>query len=592
MGFWFERNQYEMCVVSLLWFLLLAQEVCVIARVTAKKHVAVVGGGWGGLGAAKALVESGKYKVTVLDALPDPTGNTPFLTPTGKPFEAGFRGFWKDYPNMYDLVENELGLGLENIFTPFTNSSFYSPFGLEATAPVFSDSPFNELPSPVGQIAASLQLFENLPLSDRASMVGLLYAMLDLYREGDATLERYDRMTAHELFLRMGVSSRLVEDFIKPTLLVGLFKPPTELSAAVTMELLYYYALAHQTSFDVRWIKGRSIAETIVAPLCNSLKKRFPDDIKFLGNARVQQICMNGGGDSGGDSHGEVSLVERLTYSTGTETHQLEVDGCILALGSKGLKAVMRNSPVLASRSPELCAAASMEGIDVISVRLWLDRVVSTRTPANVLSRFDDLRGAGGTFFMLDQLQDKHMLWGLEREEEEVEEGGGGGELGSVLACDFYNAGALLPLSDDALEDVLMTRLLPEAIPAFRECTVVDRFVLRAPGAVTWFSPGSFKKRPPLEVTGVPNLKCAGDWVKMGNREHGSKGLCQERAYVAGLQAANSLIEAEADERPGVPHTVLQVRDDEPQVKLGREVNRKLQDLFFKPFGLDSFWTR
>ena len=63
-------------------------------------------------------------------------------------------------------------------------------------------------------------------------------------------------MTAHELFVRFGLSKRLVDDFIRPTLLVGLFKPPEELSAAVTMELLYYYALAHQTSFDVRWIKG------------------------------------------------------------------------------------------------------------------------------------------------------------------------------------------------------------------------------------------------------------------------------------------------------------------------------------------------
>ena len=48
-------------------------------------HVAVVGGGWGGWGAAKALVENG-CKVTLLDAIPDPTGATPYLTPSGKPF--------------------------------------------------------------------------------------------------------------------------------------------------------------------------------------------------------------------------------------------------------------------------------------------------------------------------------------------------------------------------------------------------------------------------------------------------------------------------------------------------------------------------
>ena len=59
----------------------------------------------------------------------------------------------------------------------------------------------------------------------------------------------------HDRFIRFGLSKRLVEDFVTPTLLVGLFKPPEELSALVVMELLYYYALAHQDSFDVRWIR-------------------------------------------------------------------------------------------------------------------------------------------------------------------------------------------------------------------------------------------------------------------------------------------------------------------------------------------------
>lgn len=64
---------------------------------------------------------------------------------------------------------------------------------------------------------------------------------------------------------------------------------------------------------------------------------------------------------------------------------------------------------------------------------------------------------------------------------------------------------------------------------------VVDSYVQRYPGAVTWFSPGSFRSRPPLQ-TSIANIACAGDWVRMGDHEHGSKGLCQERAYVSGLQ--------------------------------------------------------
>ena len=50
-----------------------------------KKTFAVVGGGWGGWGAAKALCEADDVEVTLLDALPDPTGKTPFLSKTGKP---------------------------------------------------------------------------------------------------------------------------------------------------------------------------------------------------------------------------------------------------------------------------------------------------------------------------------------------------------------------------------------------------------------------------------------------------------------------------------------------------------------------------
>ena len=128
-----------------------------------------------------------------------------------------------------------------------------------------------QLPSPLGQVLATFPLFERIPLADRASMAGLLLATLDCMGGDEATQMAYDRMNAHQLFVKMGISPRLVQDFIRPTLLVGLFKPPEELSAAVSMELLYFYALAHQTSFDVRWIRSRSISELIISPLAERL---------------------------------------------------------------------------------------------------------------------------------------------------------------------------------------------------------------------------------------------------------------------------------------------------------------------------------
>jgi len=538
--------------------------------------------------------------VTLIDALPDPTGVTPYLSNTGKPVEAGTRGFWKDYPNINALCA-ELDIDENDVFSPYTNSSFYSPDGLEATAPVFSEvklplpklpgllgdlplpGPLADimskdsldvpmLPSPLGQIIATFPLFERIPLADRASMIGLLVATVDCFGGDESVQEAYDRMTAHDLFVKFNLSPRLVEDFIKPTLLVGLFKPPEELSALIVMELLYYYALAHQDSFDVRWIKNGTVSDSLIAPLATKLQDEY--DLTVLGGCRVGEISIDTNGHDG------KKMANKITYTKGDVSGDIhDVDGVVLALGCRGMESVVKASPQLA-KLPVFSKAASLKGIDVISVRLWLDKVVETRTPANVFSRFEALRGAGGTFFMLDQLQENNPdLWG----EDEPQ--------GSVVACDFYNAGALLSLSEDDIVQILMEELLPSAVPKFADAQVVDSWVGKYAGTVSWFSPGSYGLRPPLEGAGngvLPNVKCAGDWVLMGEREHGAKGLCQERAYVSGIEAANSLMKSIAaqGEVVNVPIQVLPVREDEEQFKLGMKLSQAVMQK------IPRFWVR
>ena len=533
---------------------------------TAGKSVVVIGAGWGGLAAAKSLCEAG-CSVTLIDAIDDPTGATPMRTESGKPFEPGTRGFWKDYPNI-EAMARELGISEDDAFTEFTPSAFWSPDGLEATAPVFGDS--LALPSPLGQVFATFDNFKRLPLADRASMVGLLYAMLDLNRD-EATFEAYDRLTAHELFIRMGLSKRLVDDFIRPTLLVGLFKPPEELSAAVVMELLYYYALAHQDSFDVRWIKTKSIAEVLIAPLCAELQKTY--GLEVIGGTFVKAVDV--------DEASKRATAVRWVNKKGEEGVIEDVDAVVMALGAKGMKSVVSNSPVLARVAPEFSAAASLGAIDVVAVRLWLDRFVQVEHPANVFSRFEELRGAGGTFFMLDQLQ----------KDSEVELWGGEEPKGSVIASDFYNGTAIACMSDEDIVKLLTEKLLPKAVHGVDGVRAVDFEVRRYPGAVSWFSPGSYPKRPPLE-TSIHNIVCAGDWVRMGEREHGAKGLCQERAYVCGLEAGNSLLRRGlVAGGAGAGHPVIPIRADEAQVVLGRALNKQFMDAV-SPFGLASPWIR
>ena len=176
----------------------------------------------------------------------------------------------------------------------------------------------------------------------------------------------------------------------------------------------------------------------------------------------------------------------------GAERRLDGLDAVVLALGAKGMRSVIGGSPDLAASAPELERAASLGGIDVVACRLWLDKYVPTREPANVFSRFDSLRGAGGTFFMLDQLQKRteRELWAGEEPQ------------GSVLACDFYGADRLIAeLPEDGDIVALLTEeLLPAAVPEFRGAKVLDAHVRRYPGAVSWFSPGTSvsKTKPAL----------------------------------------------------------------------------------------------
>ena len=517
---------------------------------TSPSHVVVIGAGWGGWGAAKALCEAG-VRVSLLDGMADPTGQTPMTTASGKPFEAGTRGFWRDYPNINALTDE---LALTDVFTAFTTSAFWSPQGLEATAPVFGEG--LQLPSPLGQAFATISNFKRLPVADRLSIAGLLLAMLDLNRNAEV-YNRYDAIDALSLFRQLKISERMIDEFLRPILLVGLFQPPEELSAAVTMELLYYYALAHQDSFDVRWIKSRSIAEHLFAPLSQRLCREH--QLQVLGGTVAARL-----NDSLGSKGNH--CVETRSLATGETGVIDDVDAVVLAVGAKGMGALMSASPECADKAPELLVAGSLGAIDVVSVRLWLDRPIHVADPANVLSRFGALRGAGATFFMLDQLQaeTQHELWGREPVQ------------GSVIASDFYNATAIAALSDQAIVDCLMLELLPVVQRDFGQVRVVDQEVRRYPGSVSLFSPGSFNKRPPLE-TSLASVVCAGDWVRMGEREFGAKGLCQERAYVCGLEAANSLLRRGIVQGvgPGAghEHRVLPIRPDEPQVVLGRALN-------------------
>lgn len=122
-----------------------------------KKKVVVVGGGWAGFGAADHLARQLGYDVTLLDASPSPGGLAAgWRTPQGRAVEAGIKGFWRDYPNIYRLLGELPGPWP---LTDWSTSGFWGRDGsLITQAPVFSKQ--QRLPTILGQFVHTFNLFE------------------------------------------------------------------------------------------------------------------------------------------------------------------------------------------------------------------------------------------------------------------------------------------------------------------------------------------------------------------------------------------------------------------------------------------------
>lgn len=94
-------------------------------------------------------------------------------------------------------------------------------------------------------------------------------------------------------------------------------------------------------------------------------------------------------------------------------------------------------------------------GTDCLATRLWFDKAVDIPYSANPVWGFD--KGVGMTFFDIGTIQSPAH----------------DDAPGSVVEVDYYHAGKLLGMSDDAIV-AKSYRNLCTMIPAFRSATVVD----------------------------------------------------------------------------------------------------------------------
>lgn len=495
-----------------------------------RKKVIVVGAGWAGLGATYHLAKQG-YDVTLLEAGSYPGGLVAgWKTPGGRSVEAGIHGFWYPYRNIFSLI-NELKI---NPFTSWTRSSQYSPAGLEVESPIFQDLP--QLPTPLGTFIYTQ--FKRLPLIDRLSALPLLYAVID-FDNSDAAWRRYDFVTARELFKNFGVSARLYSESFEPMLLVGLFAPGEQCSAAATLGMLYFFILAHQPDFDVVWCRG-TVGEKIFRPWIQHIERLGG---RFLTSKRVTDLIID-------SNHRATGVV------CGEEV--FDADAVIFAVGVTGMKKIVSSSSSLQTRA-EFRNLNNLGAIDVLATRLWFDRKITIPRPSNACFGFDQT--TGWTFFDLNALHDEYQH-----------------ESGTVVEVDFYHANQFIPLEDQEIVSIVQ-RYLATCIPEFQQAKVIDSSVIRLPQAVTHFAPGSYRYMLPAK-TSVKNVFMSGDWIIS---RHGS--WSQEKAYVTGLEAANLVISHLGE---GTPVQILPVAADEPHIQLARIVNRTVRHV--SKSILPNFW--
>lgn len=524
------------------------------------EKVVVVGAGWGGLSAAYQLVKNSKksgsktttYNVTVVDASPRVGGlvRDGYKSMNGRRnAEAGQHGFWDQYNNIFRLLDDDLGI-IDDALTGYAEQGQYSPAGLEAIWPVYR----NSIPQlPTGLAQAAYTKFEKLPWVDRISAFPLVLAFSE-FDDSPEAWDRYDKVSFRDLCIRLGVSRRCYEEAFEPMILTGLFAPGAECSAAAALGMAYFFVMANQNAFDVRWCKG-NIGEKIFDPWIDKMKQDINDEhcVIFKTSTRVTGFQLSFGPSSSPSSDKKISAVECMDVGSG-ESFTLEADHVVFAVGAAALNAMVRNSPDLSSLD-EFRKFANLRGTSVLATRLYLDKNIRTPYTANACWGFD--RGVGMTFFNIGKLhcKDDEPEYG-----EEV--------AGTIIEVDYYSANSLLVMSDEDIVKKVKTDLNTILGVDCATSRVVDAAIVRLPQGVNWYFPGSYNYMPDVKASSLDNAYFAGDLVRT---RHGS--WSQEKAFVTGMEAAN-LIQGQT-----IDQDIIPLPKEELHVAYGRSLVSSFQKL-------------
>jgi uncharacterized protein with NAD-binding domain and iron-sulfur cluster len=543
------------------------------ARVVEKK-VVVIGGGWAGFTVADSLStclggSDNTIKVELLDASPRGPGGlaggwrTPKLQ---RPVEAGIHGFWREYRNTFAAIER-IGLELDDVLTEYTPSILVSQSGRVALAPVLGEaastsssspssdakrqeytrSPFplprglEDLTNPNSAILSRIKeqlpppldvaLFSEfnatnpLSIADRISALGLLGVWADFEQESEESWERYDGISAENLFRSIaGLSPNLYQELVSPLLHVLPMTPGYDCSAAAALSCFHVFALQSKGAFDVRWCRG-TISEKIFNPWATQLQSR--GNVNIRGSAKVTAI--------------EEIEGKYVVKIGGSES--IECDAVVMAVGGTALKRLLPSSPPLA-KLKMADGWKKFRGVTCVAVRLFFQPSETlTGLPRSIEKAMKDspvvvcgpnvgnipqLAETGFCIYDLQRLQDEFKTSNKSQQ---------GTEPCVAVEVDFFRAEDIAKMEDNMEIAKLTLRTIAAAlnVEPINPDMILDASVVRARDAVSHFCVGSASWSPDVKLE--KGLYMCGDWID----RTGHASWSTEKAVVTGRQAAEAL---------------------------------------------------
>ncbi len=580
-----------------------------------KLRVVVVGGGWAGYSFAESIsynnIEDENVDIILLDAAKQAKGGLAGGFRDGssnnRPVEAGIHGFWREYKNTFDIMNQIEGVTVDEVLGDYTPSVLFSKNGKVAVAPVLVEDNGSEdnnssmkLPKLTELneqairrlIAANLPPPLDLPVlaelngsksngviqpTDLLSGLGLLGAWADFEQESPSSWKRYDSQPASLLFEKAGVTDTLFEELVSPLLHVLPMCPAYDCSAAAALSCFHVFALQSRGAFDARWCKG-SISEKIFEPWQDQLVKR---NVSIRGGARVSSIEKNESGKY---------TVSLDTASEDDVGDTIECDAVVLAVGATAAGRLAASSPALSSL-PATKDFDKLRGVTCVAVRLFLRPSGSissnlrggahskSQLPSDVAQAMIDspiavcgagignIEELGEAGFCVYDLQRMHDEWSVDYyadnnvpNEEQL----------AVIEVDFFRADKFVDLDNDRITDLAL-RAISKALGTTKidQSDIVESTCLRARNAVSHFAPSSASYSPDVKLE--KGVYFCGDWID----RTGHASWSTEKSVVTARQAASKLSTDFGLTRSR--NEVIPAATDTPQLSTLRKLARLLR---------------